>query len=76
MEDPYPTRGTEITLLGTADSAALCDCNIPPFARINLFVVFNVVSNRLVAPFTAREPRPEFIGAREHASVLPRRQSQ
>jgi ectoine hydroxylase len=83
VEDLAKRRGIKAPT-GGPGSAALFDCNImhgsngniTPFPRINLFVVFNAVSNRLVAPFAAREPRPEFIGAREHASVLPRRQSQ
>ncbi len=69
---------------GGAGSAIFFDCNlmhgsngnITPFPRTNLFVVFNAVSNRLVAPFAAEKPRPEFIGAREHTPTLPRRTPQ
>jgi ectoine hydroxylase len=32
--------------------------------RINLFLVYNSVSNALVAPFGNSKPRPEFIAAR------------
>lgn len=66
---------------GEPGSAMFFDCNVmhasygnmTPFPRINLFVVFNAVSNKLVAPFAAPAPRPEFIGARNHTPTLPRR---
>jgi ectoine hydroxylase len=65
---------------GGAGSAIFFDCNImhgsngniTPFPRTNLFVVYNAVSNKLVAPFAADKPRPEFIGARKHTPTLPR----
>jgi ectoine hydroxylase len=58
---------------GGSGSATFFDCNtmhgsggnITPFPRINLFVVYNALSNRLVSPFAAEEPRPEFIAARD-----------
>lgn len=64
---------------GGAGSAVLFDCNtmhgsngnITPFPRINLFVVFNAVSNRLQEPFAAARPRPEFIAAREDVMTIP-----
>jgi len=66
---------------GGAGSAVFFDCNvlhgsngnITPFPRTNLFVVYNAVSNALVEPFAAPVPRPEFVGARVHVDVLPRR---
>lgn len=66
--------------IGPAGSALLFDCNlmhgsngnITPYARTNLFVVYNASSNRLQAPFAARAPRPEFVGARQYAPLLPR----
>ncbi len=59
-------------ITGGAGSAVMFDCNlmhgssgnITPFARRNLFLVFNSVQNRLGAPFAAEEPRPGFIAAR------------
>ncbi len=47
--------------------------NITPWPRANAFIVYNAVSNRLVAPFGAPSPRPDFIAARDIRPVLPRR---
>ncbi|WP_245409893.1 ectoine hydroxylase [Pararhizobium haloflavum] len=66
------------TPTGPAGSLLIFDCNtlhgsasnISPLPRSNAFFVFNAVSNRLVAPFAAKEPRPEFIGARRHTDVV------
>ena len=66
------------TSKGPAGTVTLFDCNvmhgssgnITPFARINAFAVYNALSNRLVAPFGGRPPRPEFIAARETATAL------
>jgi len=68
---------------GGAGSVVLFDCNtmhgsngnITPFPRTNLFIVYNAVSNQLVKPFAANKPRPEFIAAREHIEILPKRKS-
>lgn len=38
--------------------------NITPWPRVNAFIVYNAVSNRLVEPFGAPAPRPEFLAAR------------
>ncbi len=59
--------------VGGAGSATFFDCNtmhgsagnITPFPRINLFIVYNALSNRLTTPFSSDEPRPEFVAARE-----------
>ncbi len=64
-------------LTGTAGSATFFDSNcmhgssdnISPYPRSNIFVVFNSVDNACVAPFSAPEPRPEFIGARDFTPV-------
>lgn len=45
--------------------------NITPFPRSNAFFVFNAVSNRLAAPFSAKKPRPDFIAAREVERLRP-----
>lgn len=66
---------------GDAGTVIVFDCNamhgsngnITPFHRANAFFVYNAVSNRLVAPYGAAAPRPEFIAARKHAPVLRRR---
>ena len=38
--------------------------NITPLPRRNLFLVYNSVENRLVEPFAAPAPRPEFVASR------------
>ncbi|GAA1509770.1 ectoine hydroxylase [Streptomyces albidochromogenes] len=62
---------------GKAGSATWFDCNamhgsgdnITPYARSNVFIVFNSVENTAVEPFAAPVRRPEFIGAREFTPV-------
>ncbi|MCB1474687.1 MAG: phytanoyl-CoA dioxygenase family protein, partial [Rhodobiaceae bacterium] len=57
---------------GKAGTVILFDCNtmhgsngnITPFARSNAFFVFNAWSNRLLDPFAAARPRPDFLGVR------------
>lgn len=63
---------------GAAGTVILFDCNtmhgsngnITPFARSNAFFVFNAWSNRLVEPFAAERPRPDFLGARSPAAPI------
>lgn len=58
---------------GPPGSATLFDCNIlhgsngniTPFARTNLFIVFNSVENTLESPFSGQKPRPEHIASRD-----------
>jgi len=58
---------------GAPGTVVIFDCNtmhgsngnITPFPRANAFFVFNAVSNRLVEPFYAQNPRPEFIASRK-----------
>ena len=65
---------------GNAGTVIIFDCNamhgsngnITPFPRANAFIVYNAVSNRLVAPYGPESPRPEFIAARTQVSVLKR----
>ncbi|MFI5807396.1 ectoine hydroxylase [Streptomyces sp. NPDC051561] len=62
---------------GRAGSATWFDCNcmhgsgdnITPYARSNVFIVFNSVENTAVEPFAAPVPRPDFIGARDFTPV-------
>jgi ectoine hydroxylase len=62
---------------GRAGSATWFDCNcmhgsgdnITPYARSNVFIVFNSVENTAVDPFAAPVPRPEFIGSRDFTPV-------
>jgi ectoine hydroxylase len=73
MADTY---GIDV-LAGAAGSAVMFDCNcmhgsngnITPFARSNVFIVYNSVENTCVEPFGASTPRPEFIGARDFTPV-------
>ncbi|MGM1018570.1 MAG: ectoine hydroxylase [Actinomycetota bacterium] len=39
--------------------------NITPYARSNVFMVFNSVENTLVDPYAARSPRPTHIASRD-----------
>ncbi|MFE6699316.1 ectoine hydroxylase [Streptomyces sp. NPDC057718] len=62
---------------GKAGSATWFDCNamhgsgdnITPYARSNVFIVFNSVENAAEEPFSAPVRRPEFIGARDFTPV-------
>jgi ectoine hydroxylase len=62
---------------GRAGSATWFDCNcmhgsgdnITPYARSNVFIVFNSVENTAVEPFAAPVRRPDFIGARDFTPV-------
>jgi ectoine hydroxylase len=64
---------------GKPGTVVIFDCNmmhgsngnITPFPRSNAFLVYNAVSNRLVAPFAAEKPRPRFIAAREVEPIAP-----
>ena len=57
---------------GPAGTVTIFDCNvmhgsssnITPYPRSNVFIVYNAMSNRLVAPFGGTKPRPEFIATR------------
>jgi ectoine hydroxylase len=64
---------------GKPGTVVLFDCNmmhgsngnITPLPRANVFLVYNAVSNRLIAPFGAPAPRPEFLAARTVEPVIP-----
>lgn len=64
--------------VGDPGTVIIFDCNtmhgsngnITPFPRANAFIVYNAACNRLVAPYGHREPRPEFIAAREHTAII------
>jgi ectoine hydroxylase len=43
--------------------------NVTPLARHNVFLVYNAVSNGLVAPFGGRPPRPNFLAEREVVAI-------
>ncbi|MGB6009102.1 MAG: ectoine hydroxylase [Castellaniella sp.] len=61
-----------------AGSVVFFDCNtlhgsggnLSPWPRSNVFMVYNSVDNRLVAPFHGMAPRPEHIAARRRAEAL------
>lgn len=61
------------TMTGPAGSVVLFDCNImhgsnsniSPLPRSNVFMVYNSVENKLVAPFSGQQPRPDYIATRE-----------
>jgi ectoine hydroxylase len=63
--------------VGPPGSVVFFDCNlmhgsntnISPYARRNVFLVYNSVENALVQPFAAPGPRPEFIASRDFTPV-------
>lgn len=71
-------EGGIVAPTGPAGSIVVFDCNtmhgsngnITPYPRANAFLVYNAVSNRLVAPFGGRAPRPPFIAAREGMEAI------
>ncbi|MGH3424390.1 MAG: ectoine hydroxylase [Nocardioidaceae bacterium] len=76
LTDLADRHGIDV-LTGSAGGATMFDCNcmhgsngnITPFARSNVFIVFNSVENTCVEPFAAERPRPPFIGARDFTPV-------
>ena len=62
---------------GPIGSVTLFDCNllhgsngnITPFARTNLFLVYNSVENALEAPFSGQAPRPPHVAVRDAAPL-------
>lgn len=67
------------TPTGPIGTVMLFDCNtmhgsnsnITPFPRSNFFIVYNACSNRLVAPFGRKPPRPDFLADRGMSGTLP-----
>lgn len=65
-------------LLGEAGSILIFDSNlmhgsggnISPYARSNLFFVYNSIENRLFRPFCNNNPRPEFLATRTNVQPL------
>lgn len=58
--------------VGKSGSILLFDCNlmhgssgnISPYPRSNVFLVYNSVENRLKAPYSGQQPRPDYIASR------------
>ena len=69
---------------GPAGSVLIFDCNllhgsgnnITPFPRSNAFFVYNSMENRVVAPFAAKAPRPDFLAKRDNISPIRNRPQQ
>lgn len=65
-------NGGIVSAPGPAGQVVLFDCNamhgsnsnISPLPRSNVFLVYNAVNNRLLAPFAGKPPRPEFVATR------------
>jgi ectoine hydroxylase len=63
-------------ITGPAGSAVMFDSNLlhgsngnlSPFARSNIFIVYNSVENTLGAPYAADAPRPQYLSNREFPS--------
>lgn len=45
--------------------------NITPMPRSNAFFVYNALSNKLVAPYSNKAPRPDFIANRTPEPIHP-----
>ena len=66
------------TINAKAGSVVFFDCNtmhgsnsnISPYDRQNLFFVYNSIENTLQSPKYGLTPRPDYIAAREHFTVL------
>ncbi|NLE78165.1 MAG: ectoine hydroxylase [Rhodococcus sp.] len=69
-------HGIEV-MTGPAGSATVFDSNcmhgsngnITPFARSNLFIVFNSVENTPAEPYAAPAPRPTYLGSRDFTPI-------
>ncbi len=65
-------RGGIVAPKGPPGSATFFDCNtmhgsagnLSPSPRINLFIVYNSVQNKLQTPFGGTQPRPDFLAHR------------
>jgi len=44
--------------------------NISPFARANVFMVYNSIENKLGSPLYGLKPRPEYLAHRQQVSTL------
>ena len=72
-------EGGLVSVEAAAGAVVLFDCNtmhasgpnLSPWARDNVFFVYNSVENRLGAPPGGTAPRPEHIAARAHTAPLP-----
>ena len=66
---------------GPAGSVLIFDCNtlhgsgnnITPLPRSNAFFVYNSMKNRVVAPFAAHYPRPDFLAKRDNIQPIRKR---
>tara|TARA_R110000782_G_scaffold158433_4_gene250551 strand:- start:298 stop:1230 length:933 start_codon:yes stop_codon:yes gene_type:complete len=67
------SRNGITTVTGKPGSVTIFDCNtmhgsngnITPYPRSNVFLVYNAISNRVVAPYCQHPPRPEYIASRK-----------
>ena len=70
-------RGGMVAAKGEAGSAVFFECNtmhgsagnLSPFPRVNFFIVYNSVENRLEPPFGQTPPRPAFLADRDSQPV-------
>jgi ectoine hydroxylase len=66
------------TAIGAPGSAVVFDCNamhgsngnITPHPRHGVFLVYNSVENRLVAPYCGLAPRPDCVAARHFVPIV------
>ncbi|MDX1755931.1 MAG: ectoine hydroxylase [Marinobacter sp.] len=65
-----PTGGPGSLIIFECNTLHGSNANMSPWARSNLFFVYNSVENPLVQPFCGNRPRPEFLGNRSQCEAL------
>lgn len=65
-----PKGGPGTLIIFECNTLHASNANMSVYPRSNLFFVYNSVDNKLVEPYAGTEPRPEFLGAREHTPTL------
>jgi len=73
-------QGDIVSVTGKPGNVTVFDCNtmhgsngnITPQPRSNAFSVYNALSNKVVNPFCAQAPRPEYICTRKNIFPVPR----
>ena len=65
-----PTGGPGSLIIFECNTLHGSNANMSPWARSNLFFVYNSVENQLTQPFCGNRPRPEFLGNRTRCEAL------
>lgn len=65
-----PKGGPGTLIIFECNTLHASNADMSPYPRSNLFFVYNSVHNRLAVPYGGTDPRPEFLGARNHTQPL------